>query len=395
MFLSQSHIPQVLSADDYTSQVQHDLEVERLFLPGWHCVALTSELPHDGDFLTLKLFGRPLIVWRSADEFHTFLNVCAHRYTTLSDQPCGHMKGRLRCQYHGWEYDETGNTRKIPDARSFRPMSPGMLGLTKYRTEVCGQAIYMTFDDLAPTLAEWLGPVSELSQAWITPDHVPVLMDIREHAANWKVVVENFLEAYHLECLHPTTFGTYPDESRCTHEFYDGWDWYRDDYSKQGNRLEWLISRGAGLEPKYTWHHLLRYPNTIYCVMALYSFVQTTVPTGPQQCRVFTRIVVHPGVRGRLRARIMGAILRGWGRRFWAKVIAEDARIFPSVQRGLQAADHPKGGLISIREERIATFQRYVRDGTRKETVRAVRPATWRSVAPDDPLAEPAEPLLA
>ena len=364
MFINDSHLPQLLSAEHYISAEQHEREVERLFLPGWHCIGLLSELPRDGDYLTLELLGRPLIAWRSGGEVHTFLNVCSHRSSNLRSERCGHVGDQLKCQYHGWEYDETGNTRKIPDAKSFRPMKPGLLGLTKFRTEMCGQLIFMTFNDEAPSLREWLGPMFELAEGWYTPDHGQLLVDDSEHDANWKVVVENFLEGYHLECIHPTTFGTFPDESRCTHEFHEEWDWYRDNYSREGNRMERLICRGAGVEPQYTWHHLLRYPNIIFGVMALFNFAQTIVPIAPGRCRVMTRFVVYPGRRGRVRTWLMRKLLRAWGRRFWKKVIAEDGSIFPSVQRGLSSPEHPKGGLISIREERIFPFQQYILENT-------------------------------
>jgi phenylpropionate dioxygenase-like ring-hydroxylating dioxygenase large terminal subunit len=393
MFVNHTHVPQALDADAYTSQGQHDREVERLFLPGWHCVALTSDLPRDGDYVTTELFGRPLIVWRVDGRPHTFLNVCAHRFSTLSDKPCGHSGQTLRCQYHGWEYGADGATRKIPDAKMFRPMTQGMVGLTKFRTETRGRTVFMTFDPDAPPLDEWLGPVGELSDRWLSPDHVPLLTDDRIHEANWKVVVENFLEAYHLECVHPKTFKTYPDESRCTHEFHDGWDWYRDDYSKEGNALERLISLGAGVEPGYTWHHVLRYPNTIYLVMALFSMVQSVVPVAPNRCRVVTRIIVNPGRRGTVRARIMAPLLKAWGGRFWRQVLAEDAGAFPSVQRGLESAEQSRGGLISVREERVAVFQKYVLENTSGESAPAGRPpapAKPLRRQPSNPSFEPA-----
>ena len=40
-------------------------------------------------------------------------------------------------------YDETGNVRKIPDARAFRPLEPGMLGLKRYHVETCGRLVFV------------------------------------------------------------------------------------------------------------------------------------------------------------------------------------------------------------------------------------------------------------
>src|SRR5262245_9237414 len=107
MFVSDTHLPQVLPPDAYLSNEFLQLEMERLFLPGWHFLGLTSEIPKDGDYFTRELLGRPIIVWRSSGEVHAFLNVCAHRMALLTHKPCGHAE-KLKCQYHGWEYGEDG-----------------------------------------------------------------------------------------------------------------------------------------------------------------------------------------------------------------------------------------------------------------------------------------------
>ena len=155
MFISQEHHPQVLGRDCYHNREQFDKEIARLFLPAWHCVGLMSELPRDGSYLLRELFGRSVIIWRKNDRLHAFLNVCSHRYSELTAKPCGHAE-RLKCQYHGWQYDTDGSICHIPDAKTFRPLKPGMLGLTPYHAERCGQLIFVSLDDNPPSLREFL-----------------------------------------------------------------------------------------------------------------------------------------------------------------------------------------------------------------------------------------------
>jgi len=62
MFVHQHALRYLLRPEHYCTQRQHDLELEQLFLPAWHFIAAKSELPRDGDFLTLELFGRPLLL---------------------------------------------------------------------------------------------------------------------------------------------------------------------------------------------------------------------------------------------------------------------------------------------------------------------------------------------
>src|SRR5437868_1689071 len=55
MFISDTHLPQLIAPRDYTSPEQFNRENERLFLPAWHCVGSLSDLPRDGDFFTTKI----------------------------------------------------------------------------------------------------------------------------------------------------------------------------------------------------------------------------------------------------------------------------------------------------------------------------------------------------
>jgi phenylpropionate dioxygenase-like ring-hydroxylating dioxygenase large terminal subunit len=156
MFVSDSHLPQLLAPEAYRSVEQHDREFERLFARGWHMVCTTADLPRDGDYVTLRLGAIPLLVRRCGGDVRTFLNVCAHRYCELTSSPRGHDPA-FACQYHGWEYDESGNTRRIPDAPSFKPLQKGMLCLTSYRTALCGQLVFVSLDPEGPDLAAFLG----------------------------------------------------------------------------------------------------------------------------------------------------------------------------------------------------------------------------------------------
>lgn len=365
MFINHSHLPQLLSAWHYTLPDHFQAEIDRLFMPGWHCVGVTSEFSRDGDYKTIEIFDRPLIIWKMEGEYHAFLNVCAHRFSKLTDKPCGHSLPHLRCQYHGWEYDQSGNTRRIPDAKSFKPLKQGTLGLRRFRLETVGQLIFVTFSEGGPSLEEYLGPLYPMCQKWFTDDFVVVMLDDVSHEANWKVIVENFLESYHLNELHPHTFGEYPEERDCTHETHERWNRLKVDYSRDKKTIaERFACAMAGVTPTFTWQHLMRYPNIFYGQLALFNYIQMLFPESPTKCRIFTCVMAYPGRRGRVRSAVLAKMLQAWGGRFFPKVNAEDGRIFHLVQKGISAPRLPDGGLISTREERIFPFQKYVLEET-------------------------------
>ena len=118
MFLSDTHLPQLLPVEAYCDEKWYAKEVSDVLLPGWHAVATTNQFPKNGSFITFDLFGHPLILRRERHEIHGFLNICPHRFSKLSTEQSG-CKTTFKCGYHGWEFDEcSGHTRRIPDAPS-------------------------------------------------------------------------------------------------------------------------------------------------------------------------------------------------------------------------------------------------------------------------------------
>lgn len=379
MFQSTQHLPQRLSREHYVSPEIYQRELERIFLPGWHCIGVLPDAPHIGDFFTFELFGTPLVCWHTSEKFQTFLNVCTHRFCTLTDKPRGRFGERIKCQYHGWEYDEAGNTCKIPDAQHFRPLKKGELGLREYRTEMVGQLIFVTMNEGAVSVEEFLGPqLVAWCRRYFSPQHRLTHKSDLYLSCNWKVVVENVLEAYHLACVHTKSFRGYPNPERCQHEFHATHDYYRHDSSDVvwGSRMERLVARLSGREPELYWEHILRYPNVILGGTGPWHYLQMVIPTGPETCRSVSYNMHYSGPKGQLWPFLLHRMLKRAGSIGAAVIQSEDAVIYPSIHRGTASEQRPHGGgLISAREERIFTFQDYVLNLLKPEPI-ATRPQT-------------------
>lgn len=363
MFVSSTHLPQVLSHDAYRCAEIFQRERERLFLPAWHCVGCLDDLPRDGDYATCRLLDHELLLWRQGEQVRAFLNVCAHRYSALVGQARGHCGQRIRCQYHGWEYDFEGDTKKIPDAKNFKPLEHGALGLHRFPTEVLGHLIFVRLSAGGPSLREHLGDVYPRIAAWFSTDWRHVASIDQTSEANWKVVTENAVESYHVDMVHPKTFGTTPEDRLCAHELHDRWTMFLEDLRERTTlpaRLGRLACWLTKVPTDDHYKHLLVYPNFMAADMGLFTFVQSVLPVSPTQTRSLWRVFCNSGRRGSLRARIMWPGLALWARDFFPRIIAEDGAIQAAVQRGLSAAAQPNGGLISAREERIFHFQRFV-----------------------------------
>ena len=368
MFLSETHLPQLLSNDQYHSKEQFQLEWERLFLPGWHCIGSTQEFTGEGSFIATELLGRPIIVWYSESELHAFLNICAHRFSLLTDEPCGKMP-RLKCRYHGWEYDKHGDTKRIPDAKSFKPLKRGQLGLTPLKCETIGCLIFISFNEAPPPLEEYLGDGYQFCEAMFPESTRLVLASRRDNHANWKVSVENSLEGYHLAEVHSGTFGSFPDASDCEHELHDHAHSALRVHSEKETRLtrlaEWVY-RVAGIKGDASYHQIHCYPNLVFAQFGVFRWMEAVYPISPTDSydtwRFFSDAVDPSSARGR----VVNAALKAWGKRWFQRVIDEDENIFPCIQQGLQSPVQPSGGLVSTREERVFHFQNYVLDNTTK-----------------------------
>jgi phenylpropionate dioxygenase-like ring-hydroxylating dioxygenase large terminal subunit len=388
MFHSTHHLPQRLSPEHYTSPEIAQQEIERMFLPGWHCLGALTDAPQVGDFFTCELFGRPLVCWHTSQGFQTFLNVCTHRFCTLTDQSRGRFEQRMKCQYHGWEYDEDGNTCKIPDAQHFRPLKRGELGLREFRTETIGQLIFVSLHENPPPLRECLGQrLTEWCQRYFTLQHRRTCRTVLDIRCNWKIVVENVLEAYHLQCVHPKSFAAFPDDADCQHEFHPTYDYYRHDtsgiplYAEPERWTAWLSQR----EPEHFWEHILHYPNLILGGAGPWHYIQMVYPTGPETCRSTWYVFHYSGPKGKLWPFLVHRGLKRFGGAMSRRVQLEDAVVYPSIQRGTAAPHRPHGGgLISAREERIFTFQDYV--------LKVLRGDPVENVVPEPPTREEIQP---
>lgn len=362
MFLSDSHLSQLLPPDAYRDPAIAQREINALFLPGWHCVGCLDDLPDPGSFLTRELLGHPIILWRDGHEIHAFLNVCAHRFSLLTDRPCGVMS-KLKCQYHGWEYDENGDTNRIPDAKSFKPLQRGQLGLTKLPCEHVGQLIFVSLCQSPISLAEYLGPGYDLCQQWFAEDSRLVLAARRNNHCNWKVSIENSLESYHLGEVHTRTFGGHPDAEDCTHHLYDD---CRSEMRVQRTGDDWLVRLGerfqrlVGMHVETDYHQFHRYPNLVVAKFGPYRWMEAAYPLSASDSYDTWRFFSGGTDLKTIRGRLLHRVLKAWGGRWFQRVIDEDEAIFPSVQHGLESPTLPGTGLISIREERVHHFQSYV-----------------------------------
>lgn len=361
MYISQGPLPHLLPPLAYWHSDYYELD-RQVLRKTWHLVGTREQLARPGDFLSCELLGQPIQVRNFRGELHALSNVCAHRHCLITSKKGGHSQS-MRCQYHGWEYSSQGKPCKIPAPHNFVPFPKDSLQLPLYRVAQAGQLVFVCLDPDAPTLQEQLGDLFDICQQCFGCEWQPFLSWNPDYAANWKVPVENSLEAYHVPSVHPHTFGEDPGEIRSQHSLQPGgsafstrlpfaetrFDKHFQDW--EGQVMNWLqVSRSD----QYSQHHV--FPNLLFSFTDAISFCQCLLPTGPKESRA---LVLQFGRRGG--RPWQKALAWGWGQfkaHITSRIVHEDRALFASIQRGLEASG--QAGILGKCEERIHAFQEFL-----------------------------------
>ncbi len=160
----------------------------------WHPIAATAELD-ENPTKEVRLLGEDLVVYRDrSGQYGLVGRYCAHRRVNLA---YGIPEERgLRCMYHGWLYDETGQCIEQPFEETVRPESrfKDKIQLPGYPVQEQSGLLFAYMGPApAPYLPLW-GPL-----IW---DNVVREVAITEVPCNWLQCMENSLDPVHVEWLH-------------------------------------------------------------------------------------------------------------------------------------------------------------------------------------------------
>lgn len=206
-----------LTGDRYRSRSYFEQEWEHLWTRVWLLLGRANQIPDPGDYQVEEVGAESFIIMRQADgSIRTFYNTCQHRGSRLLFSTGGRAQ-RLTCPYHSWTYDLDGTLVWVRDAEDFPGGDPCQsLRLAEVRTEqFCGW-VWITMDDDAVSLREFLGPIWDEWVAYQPDDWQRVTALTARVPCNWKVVQDNFCESYHLPTVHPQMKDTHEENYRYT-----------------------------------------------------------------------------------------------------------------------------------------------------------------------------------
>jgi len=189
-------------------------ERRRLFRREPLLVGLSRDATEPGAYFSHTETGVPILVVRSGDgTLRAFLGLCRHRGAPLVSGS-GTGTGRFTCPYHGWTYDEDGQLVAQPCAEGFSDVSQRSLCLTPLPSSEKYGLVFVVPSPGDPIDAdEPLGGAQHELAALGLESHRPFGRRVLPVAMNWKLVIDTFLEAYHVPSLHsrslaPAILGT-------------------------------------------------------------------------------------------------------------------------------------------------------------------------------------------
>ncbi len=204
-----------VAVERYTSNEIYEQEIAKLFrtLP---LIALHSSELQAGQVLAHDGYGVPMLISRDKDGVvHAHLNVCRHRGTRLVESKVAIAKGSIVCPYHGWTYQLDGKLRHRLHAESFDKKECADEDLVALPCEERHGLIWVVPEakqDMASQpmdLGSYLGELNTEMSFYGLENLTHFRTIEAEYPANWKLIVDAFLESYHIRVLHKNTIAPF------------------------------------------------------------------------------------------------------------------------------------------------------------------------------------------
>jgi phenylpropionate dioxygenase-like ring-hydroxylating dioxygenase large terminal subunit len=339
----------IIPGGRYTDPAFLALEDQYLWKKSWLYALHTDELPRPGSFRLWKKTGAPIIIVRDKDNaIRAFYNTCRHRGAPLVERDQGETKGFF-CRYHGWSYDLSGRLLAVREKRDFPNLDTACFGLNTVRCEQLGNFVFINEDPEAEPLLASLAPI---------PSHLENLQFDRirhiqsasfEIACNVKILLDAFLETYHLKSIHPQTVDRFLD-SRGTHAVL--WRNGNSMMCTPHRRPDWRDPGAVGMpevpkiesifahqNPSY-----LFYPNLVTPPSATGTPIITFWPRSARSMEVDVHWFAPDGAEGH----------ELWPTRMsnFERILEEDTQFAPRIQESVETAGF-KGMYVSYAERRI------------------------------------------
>lgn len=336
----------MMADSEYRQPVAHYIDAEHLrrerdllFRRQPLIVAASAELARAGDFRTVDIDGVSALIVRQGDgSLAAFHNVCRHRGCRVVDEEAGH-KATFTCKFHSWVYGADGSLRHVPQPEAFAGINRASRGLVPLPVAERHGLVWLgPIAGGAVDIEAFLGPMNAVLAEMKIAEGGVFRFERYPEQLNWKLVVDTFLELYHVPHLHNKTVG----------RFIEGRGGIYEPLGRHGRfvapRKSYDAVRHLPIEQRQFGDHIVGihriFPNAIVVWQRDHVEFWTAVPDGadPNRCIVRTWLIspereVRPADREKWEKNWQ--ILRG-------TVQVEDFPMARTIQQGFHsgAQDH-------------------------------------------------------
>lgn len=331
-----------LPKEYYTADSVFEHEKEAIFAKSWLCMAHISELANPNDYVTRKVIGENILIVRGKDNvLRAFYNVCPHRGHELLEGS-GKAKNVITCPYHAWTFKLDGNLALARNCDHVEAFDKENSNLVPLKVEEYAGFVFINMDPNATCVEDQLpGLAAKLTET------CPVVKDLKlgarfvtETPANWKVIVDNYMECYHCGPAHPG-FADSVQVDKYWHTLHGNWT-LQFGYARSSEKSFKIDS--SVVDPSFS--GFWTWPSTMFNVPPLGNFM-TVIYEFPVDANTtlqhYDLYFLNEELTEEQKA------LVEWYRTVFRP---EDLRLVESVQRGLKSRGYRGQGRIMTDKER-------------------------------------------
>jgi Rieske 2Fe-2S family protein len=336
-------------ADLYTDAAVLAVERARLFGTSWALITTSDRLSNLGSYVAASVGGIPLVAVRDRDgQLRAFHNVCRHRGMTLLEGS-GVLGRHVTCGYHQWSYTLDGSLVRVPQMdEQFPDMDRCTLGLHAARVEEWHGMVFVNPSADAPDLSTSMAGLDRRLDSFLSgPLHEVAVVEY-EAACNWKLLVENHIDVYHLWYLHARSLAAYDHRSFTWESLGDNW-WSLEPLKAphpvpQSGWFDWL-----GDDMRHRIGAYLVFPNLMLVTTDSYFASYDASPIAPDRTMLTLRVRAQAGADAEALVQSIRAFM------------AEDVKACEQMQRGVASPHFGIGEMATTHELPIRRFHQSLR----------------------------------
>ena len=338
-------------------------EQDRIFSRMWVCTGRADAIPNPGDYVLAQLGPESIIVIRGRDQqIRAFLNVCRHRGARLCVEPCGQAGAVIQCTYHAWSYALDGRLVGAPNIARDEALDRDAYSLLPVHCAVWEGLVWLNLaadpapvtDQLHPPLVKRFGGLEIFERYTVGELKVGRRIEYDVNA-NWKLIVENFMECYHCGPVHPELTRLLPAFRQGTS--YQGIPGEGTEFASD---ITAFTLSGTGRRPMLPglgpaddrlYYGFVLWPNVFVNLLPDHVILHTLLPVSPTASRVICDWLFHPNDLARPDFDASDTV------DIFDVVNRQDWEVCALTQLGMTSRAYDRGGVYVTNEQHIAEFR--------------------------------------